>query len=276
MTFGATTVVVVLGASLYRVRLDLEASRRQLALEEAEKNFALEVQLALFPRQMPNTGGLEFSGVCIPAHGIGGDYYDVIRLSDGRLIFAIADISGKGIPAAILMANLQASMRTLTQVSQSPGEVCARLNDHLHQVTDASKYATFFYAEWMPCERRINYVNAGHLNPIVCGTYSGKRLDSGGFPLGLFPNRDFEVGEISLDPGDMIVLYSDGVTEAPSRTGEQFGEQRLQDVIDQNCEKSLDEIQSSILDAVHAWSDEPEDDMTILIARATSQTKEIQ
>jgi sigma-B regulation protein RsbU (phosphoserine phosphatase) len=276
LTFGSTTALVILGASLYRVRLDLQASRRQLARKEAEISFALEVQLALFPRQMPSGGGMEFCGVCIPASGIGGDYYDVIKLPDGRLVFAIADISGKGISAAILMANLQASLRALTTLSRSPGEVCARLNDHLHQVTDASKYATFFYAEWKPSESRLSYVNAGHLTPIISGSCRGERLHLGGFPLGLFPDLDFEVGEILLKPGDMIVMYSDGVTEAPSKNGEQFGEHRLQTVIHENCGRPLEEIQSRILDAVHAWSLEAEDDMTILIARATSQTKEMQ
>jgi phosphoserine phosphatase RsbU/P len=275
LAFGGTTVVAVLAASLYRVRLDLQASRSQLARKEAEIDFALEVQLALFPRQMPCGGGLEFAGVCIPAHGIGGDYYDVIRLGDGRVAFAIADISGKGISAAILMANLQASLRTLARISQSPCDVCARLNDHLHEVTDASKFATFFYAEWNASCRRLRYVNAGHLPPIVSNANGGTRLDRGGLPLGLFPGSDFEMGDISLDPGDMIVLYSDGVTEAASADGEQFGEKRLESIVRANRDKPLSDLQSSILDAVHGWSDEPEDDMTILIARATAVEKEI-
>ncbi|HEY6327718.1 MAG TPA: PP2C family protein-serine/threonine phosphatase [Blastocatellia bacterium] len=274
LAFGGTTVVAVLGASLYRVRLDLQASRLQLARKEAEIDFALEVQLALFPRQMPNGAGLEFTGVCIPAHGIGGDYYDVIRLGDGRVAFAIADISGKGISAAILMANLQASLRTLAKISQSPGDVCARLNNHLHEVTDASKFATFFYAEWNAGCRLLRYVNAGHLPPIVSNAGSGPRLDRGGFPLGLFPGSDFEIGDIFLDPGDMIVLYSDGVTEAASEDGEQFGEKRLESVVRENRDKPLSDLQSCILEAVHGWSDEPEDDMTILIARATPKEKE--
>jgi sigma-B regulation protein RsbU (phosphoserine phosphatase) len=276
LTFGGTTAVAILGAALYRVRLDLQASRRQLARKEAEISFALEVQSALFPRQMPKRGGLEFAGVCVPAHGIGGDYYDVIRLPDGRLIFAIADISGKGISAAILMANLQALMRTLTESLPSPSEICRKLNDHLHQVTDASKFATFFYAEWAPGDRRLRYVNAGHLSPILAGSCGGQRLDKGGLPLGVFQGSAFEVGEIVLAPGDLLVLYSDGVTEAPSRKGEQFGEQRLQSVIEANRYEPPTEIQKRILDAVRDWSDEPDDDMTLLIARATRESEDIQ
>jgi sigma-B regulation protein RsbU (phosphoserine phosphatase) len=275
LTFGGTTAVVVLGVSLYRVRLDLQASRLQLARKEAELSFALQVQLALFPRHFPANSGLEFAAVCIPAHGIGGDYYDVMQLQDGRLVFAIADISGKGISAAILMANLQALLRTLADIGRSPGEVVSRLNHHLNQVTDDSKFATFFYAEWTPCERRLSFVNAGHLLPIVVGSCRGRRLDKGGFPLGLFADADFEVGELTLQPNDMLVLYSDGITEATSDDGEQFQEHRLQQAVEERCNAPLSEIQSHVLDSVHKWSDkDAEDDMTLLIVRATDVAKE--
>ena len=110
--------------SLYRVQLELQSSRRQLARKEAELSFALEVQQALFPRHLPESNGLEFAAVCIPARGISGDYYDVVQFPDGRLVFAIADISGKGISAAILMANVQALLRTLSETGNPPAEVC--------------------------------------------------------------------------------------------------------------------------------------------------------
>jgi sigma-B regulation protein RsbU (phosphoserine phosphatase) len=271
LTFGGTTAVVVLGVSLYRVRLDLRASRTELARKEAELSFALQVQLALFPRQFPASSGLEFTAVCIPAHGISGDYYDVIQLQDGRLVFAIADISGKGISAAILMANLQALLRALVGIGRSPGEVVSSLNHHLNQVTDDSRFATFFYGEWSPQDRRLSFVNAGHLPPIVVGSCGGRQLDKGGLPLGLFRDTDFEVGELTLQPGDMLVLYSDGITEATSDAGEQFEEHRLQRVVEERCGAPLPEIQSHILDALRKWSDkEPEDDMTLLIVRATT------
>jgi len=132
LTFGGTVIVAVLVITLYRFRMELDASRHELALKEAELNFAPQVQQALFPRQLPSSGGLDFSAVCIPARGISGDYYDVLPLSDSRLVFAVADISGKGISAAILMANLQALMRAVTPTTQLPSEVCSRLNDHIH------------------------------------------------------------------------------------------------------------------------------------------------
>ena len=269
LTFGATTAVAVLLVTLYRVQLELQSSRRQLARKEAELSFALEVQRALFPRHLPVSNGLEFGAVCIPARGISGDYYDVMQFPDGRLVFAIADISGKGISAAILMANVQALLRTLSETGIPPAEVCKRLNHHLHQVTDESKYATFFYAEWKAAERRLSYVNAGHYAPVLLGSLSGRQLDEGGFPLGLFPCSEFQTGEVSLQPGDLLALYSDGLTEAASNNGEEFGERRLQTEIEKRSGESLAEIQAGVLEEVRKWAgDELEDDMTLLMVRA--------
>ena len=269
LTFGATTAVAVLLVTLYRVQLELQSSRRQLARKEAELSFALEVQRALFPRHLPVSNGLEFGAVCIPARGISGDYYDVMQFPDGRLVFAIADISGKGISAAILMANVQALLRTLSETGIPPAEVCKRLNHHLHQVTDESKYATFFYAEWKAAERRLSYVNAGHYAPVLLGSLCGRQLDEGGFPLGLFAGSEFQTGEVSLQPGDLLALYSDGLTEAASKNGEEFGEQRLQAEIEKRSGESLAEIQAGVLEAVRKWAgDELEDDMTLLMVRA--------
>ena len=269
VTFGATTAVAVLLVTLYRVQIELKSSRRQLARKEAELSFALEVQQALFPRQLPESNGLEFSAVCIPARGISGDYYDVMQFPDGRLVFAIADISGKGISAAILMANMQALLRTHSETGIPPAEVCKRLNNHLHQVTDASKFATFFYAEWCAGERRLSYVNAGHCAPVMLGSSCGRQLSEGGFPLGMFPGSEFQTGEIVLEAGDLLVLYSDGVTEAVSKTGEEFGDCRLRVEIESRSEETLAEIQAGVLKAVRNWAgDELEDDLTLLMVRA--------
>ncbi len=243
LTFGGTTSVGILLVVLYRFRLELQASRHELARTEAELNFALGVQKALFPRHFPD-GGLEFAAVCIPARGVSGDYYDVLQLPDGRLIIAIADISGKGIPAAILMANLQALLRALSSIGDSPADVCRRLNQHLNQVMDESRFATFFYAEWKPDERRLRYVNAGHNPPILLDSGPPRRLKEGGIPLGIFPGSEFEMGEVRLKPSDLLVLYSDGITEAKENSGEEFGDQRLENLITANQEKPLPEIQS--------------------------------
>jgi sigma-B regulation protein RsbU (phosphoserine phosphatase) len=275
LTFGATTAVAVLLVSLYRVQLELQSSRRQLARKEAELSFALEVQQALFPRHLPESNGLEFAAVCIPARGISGDYYDVMQFPDGRLVFAIADISGKGISAAILMANVQALLRTLSETGLPPAEVCKKLNHHLHQVTDASKFATFFYAEWDAAERRLSYVNAGHYAPVLLGSLCGRQLSEGGFPLGMFPSSEFQTGAVTLKPGDLLALYSDGLTEAASKNGEDFGEGRLQAEIEKRSDQTLAEIQAGVLEAVRKWAgDELEDDMTLLMVRAIAAREE--
>jgi sigma-B regulation protein RsbU (phosphoserine phosphatase) len=269
LAFGGTTTVAVLLVILYRIRLELQASRHELARKEAELNFALTVQKALFPRRLPSGNGLEFSAACIPARGVSGDYYDVLELADGRIIFAIADISGKGISAAILMANLQALLRALAATSESPREVCSRLNHHLCQVTDDATFATLFYAEWHPAERRLRYVNAGHNPPILLGSHQST-LTQGGIPLGIFDSYDFEMGEVRLKTRDILVLYSDGITEAGEIDGEEFGEGRLEAAVTASRHKTVAEIKSGVLEAVRNWSGkEQEDDMTLVIVRAT-------
>lgn len=270
LTFAGTTAAAVLATALYRVQLALRASRLELAREQAELNFALEVQKALFPRQFPLDGGLEFSAVCVPARGIAGDYYDVIQLTDGRLALAIADISGKGISAAILMSNLHAVLRTVVEAGHPALEICRQLNRHLYRITDSFRFATFFYAEWSTSDRRLCYINAGHNAPIVVGgACRSLRLREGGVPLGIFVDAEYQVGQARLEPGDLVVLYSDGVTEASSRADEQFGERRLEEVVTAHCQEPLDAIQRQVLEAVRAWSGpEPEDDMTLLLVRA--------
>ena len=275
LTFAGTTAAAVLGMVLYRVQLELRASRHELARKEAELNFALEVQQALFPKQFPADGGLEFSAVCVPARGIGGDYYDILQRPDGRLAFAIADISGKGISAAILMSNVHAVLRTLYDAGRPAGQLCSQLNRHLHRVTEGTKFATAFFAEWSERERCLTYVNAGHPAPILLGSCSGQLLQTGGPPLGMFPGTDFQVGRLVLQPSDMIVLYSDGITEAGESSEREFGRARLEDTVKQHCEKPLDEIRQHVLKAVRDWSgDEVEDDMTLLLVRVARSRKE--
>ena len=276
LTFAGTTAAATLGLALYRVHLELRASQHELARKEAELNFALEVQQALFPRQFPVDGGLEFAAVCVPARGISGDYYDVLPLTDGRLVFTVADISGKGISAAILMSNLQAVLHTLAEAGYSVGEVCSQLNRHLHRLTgDNSWFATCFYAEWDRAERTLHYVNAGHPWPIVRGSLRGQPLDQGGPPLGAFLTSQFDVGKVLVQPGDLIVLYSDGITEAATPEGEEFGASRLEALIEARSTRPLVEIQQQVLKAVRDWAgQELADDLTLLVVRATGPLRE--
>ena len=268
LTFGGTATVAVLVVALYRFRLELASSRHQLALKEAEISFALQVQQALFPRDFPECG-LSFSAVCMPARGISGDYYDVLVLPDGRIGIAIADISGKGVSAAILMASLQALLRAVSAGPAFPSEVCAKLNEHLIQITDTGKFATMFYAEWCLGTRRLRYVNAGHNPPFLISRDAVQFLTSGGIPLGVRSGWEYETGEVVLKPGDLLVLYSDGITEAGLRDGRDYGEKRLISLVSSLKGRPLSEIQSSILASVRAWGgDELEDDMTLVLVRA--------
>jgi sigma-B regulation protein RsbU (phosphoserine phosphatase) len=276
LTFAGTTAAAVLGMVLYRVQLELRASRHELARKEAELDFALQVQQALFPKQFPAEGGLEFSAICVPARGIGGDYYDILERPDGRLAFAIADISGKGISAAILMSNVHAVLRTLFDAGHPAGELCTQLNRHLHRVTEGTKFATAFYAEWSERDRCLTYVNAGHPVPILLGSCSGQLLQTGGPPLGMFPDAEFQIGRLLLQPGDMMVLYSDGITEAGENSEREFGEARLAASVKLHLEEPLDEVRQHVLKAIRDWSgDEVEDDMTLLLIRARSQKEAV-
>jgi phosphoserine phosphatase RsbU/P len=270
LTFAGTSGVAVLGMALYQVQHQLRASRRELALKEAELNFARQVQQALFPQRFPLDSGLEFSAVCVPAAGISGDYFDVLELADGRLVFAIADVSGKGLSAAILMSNVHAGLRILAQAGHEPAEICCQLNRHLCRFTEGHRFATLFYAEWRRLERRLTYVNAGHTVPILVSRSGAARLERGGVPIGLLPCSSFQVGTVTLEPADLVVLYSDGITEAGVLEAEPFGESQLEALILSHRKKPLGEIQEEILKAVRDWSGgEPEDDMTLLLVRAT-------
>ena len=276
LTFGGTMAAGALGIALYRVQLELRASRQELAMKEAELNFALEVQKSLFPREFPRDCGLEFSGICIPARGISGDYYDVLPLTDGRLAFAIADISGKGISAAILMSNLHAVLRTLAASGRAPDEIASRLNVHLHQVTEGSRFATIFYTEWDRTEQRLSYINAGHCAPILVGSNGVQRLRPGTPPLGLFLDSEFNVEQAQMHPGDLLVLFSDGVTEAGTDKGQEFGDAQLEALVAAHAGKPLPELQQHVFDTVDRWAgNELGDDLTILLVRATEARKEM-
>jgi sigma-B regulation protein RsbU (phosphoserine phosphatase) len=213
--------------------------------------------------------------VCIPARGVSGDYYDVIPLSGGRTGIAIADISGKGMSAAILMSNLQAVLRTLATADARPDTIATRLNLHLHQVTQGSRFATLFYAEWDGAARRLAYINAGHNAPIVVGASGVKRLSAVNTPLGIFPESVFKIEEAALDPGSLVVLFSDGVTDAGMTKGREFGDAQLAELVQSRAHMPLAEIQKNILGTVEQWTEHDfEDDFTLLLARTNALGKE--
>ena len=254
------------------MRRQLEANFRALRAKEAlerEVEIAREVQRELLPRSVPHIAGLELAGVCLPAIGVGGDYYDYLPLAEGRVGLVIADVSGKGIPAALLMAGLQASVRSLALPGMPPCDVCRRLNEMLHQSTSASRYATLFFALYDPQDRSLSYSNAGHFPPIHIGAHGSARLSQGGLPIGLMPGSLYGEGRRELGIGDVLALYTDGVIEQPNAAGDEFGEARLVEILNRERGAPLTDIIAIVVDEIRRWSGggTPHDDVTLVLAR---------
>ena len=263
---------VALALGLYdRMRRQIEASyrvRRERDALEREMNVAREVQRELLPRAAPRFEGLELAGVCRPAIAVGGDYYDYLRHADGRPGLVIADISGKGVPAAILMASLQASVRSLFPTAADPGQLHERLNNALCGSSSTARYATAFLADFDPGARRLTYSNAGHLPALVIRGERTLRCREGGIPIGLFEGVTYATGALTLAPGDLLALFTDGVTEAPGPGGEEFGEDRLADLLRARQGGSLEAALQAVLDALRDWSGPvAHDDVTVVLAR---------
>jgi serine phosphatase RsbU (regulator of sigma subunit) len=254
------------------MRRQLEANFRALRAKEAlerEVEIAREVQRELLPRAVPEVRGLELAGVCLPAIGVGGDYYDYLPLPDERIGLVIADVSGKGIPAALLMAGLQASVRSLTLPGIPPCEVCRRLNDMVHETTSAARYATLFFALYDPHDRNLVYTNAGHFPPLHIGANGPVRLSQGGLPIGLMPGSLYGEGRRELGIGDLLVLYTDGVVEQPNPAGEEFGEARLVELLARHRDASLSDLLNVVVEEIRRFSagGPPHDDITLVFAR---------
>ena len=267
----AAVVAVALG-TYDRMRRQIEASYRVLRERdklEREMNVAREVQRELLPRAAPTFEGLELAGVCRPAIAVGGDYYDFLERADGRPGLVIVDVSGKGVPAALLMASLQASVRSLFPTAADLGQLQAKLNDALCRSSSVARYATAFVADFDPETRRMNYSNAGHLPGLVVRRGETLRCDEGGLPIGLFEGIAYETGALTLAPGDLLALFTDGVTEQPAPDGEEFGADRLADLLRGHLDRPLDEAVQAVLDALLEWSGpvEPHDDVTLVLAR---------
>ena len=267
----AALVAVALG-TYDRMRRQIEASYRVLRERdrlERELTVAREVQRELLPRDVPRVPGLELAGVCQPAIAVGGDYYDYLQAGDGRLGLVIADVSGKGVPAALLMASLQASMRSRFPTAANPGQLNAGLNEALVRASSTARYATAFVATFDPETRELSYSNAGHLPALVVRQNETFSCEVGGVPIGLFDGAFYETGTRMLAPGDLLALFTDGVSEAPAPDGEEFGAGRLAELLMANCARPLDEVIQTVLDALAAWTGpaEAHDDVTLVLAR---------
>jgi serine phosphatase RsbU (regulator of sigma subunit) len=256
---------------------EIEAERRAAAEKlEAERRTAQELKIAkrvqarLFPQTLPPLKTLEYAGICLPAREVGGDYYDFLNLGRDRFGLVIADISGKGIGAALLMANLQANLRSQSAIALAqPERFLHSVNQLFCENTTDSAYATLFFAEYDDRAMRLRYANCGHYSPLLLrADKTLERLDSTCTVLGLFQQWDCEIRECQLFAGDTLVLYTDGVTESFNISGEEFGEPRLIEGLQQNRERSSGALLAAIIDELRQFSPrEQHDDITLIVAK---------
>jgi phosphoserine phosphatase RsbU/P len=223
----------------------------QLQRQGREMEEARAIQLGFLPKEIPQIPGYEIAGAWQPARVVGGDYFDVLSFGEDTLGLCIADVAGKGMPAALLMSNLQAAVRGLASPAMSPEILCERLNSMIYRNIASDRFITFFYAQLDGASRQLRYSNAGHNAPIVVhrdGTHD--RLDEGGSVLGIFQSQNFVVGTCTLQPGDRVLLFTDGVAEASVPEGEEFGDARLIQLLRENPEASAEQLQKTILATV--------------------------
>ncbi|PYU06894.1 MAG: hypothetical protein DMG33_06565 [Acidobacteria bacterium] len=240
---------------------------------ENELTIAREVQTQLFPQTFPCVPGVNIEAVCRAARVVSGDYYDFFELTPTQVVLAIADISGKGISAALLMASLQAALRSqmFTPGSEnlSTAELVWRLNNHLVRNTGDDRFATFFLAVYDSSRRLLRYTNAGHL-PALCVCHGEThRLEAGGMVLGVVENYQYEEGSHVVAPGTLLIGYSDGLIEPENVYGEQFGIHRLEQAAIRVQGAALRAVVDSLMSAAEEWAGTPEqaDDMTVIVAR---------
>ena len=255
----------------------VEAQRRAIAEKlESERRVVQELEIAkqvqarLFPQSQPPLKTLEYAGLCIQARKVGGDYYDFLDLGRQRLGFVIGDISGKGIAAALLMANLQANLRSQCAIAlDQPQRLLCSVNQLFCENTPDGAFATLFFAEYDDQLGRLRYANCGHLSALLLRSDNTlERLDSTATVLGVFKEWDCEIAERQLCPGDTLALYTDGVTESYNPAEEEFGEQRLIEALRRNRDLSSQALLASIVEEVRRFSpNEQHDDITLIIAK---------
>jgi len=258
---------------------EIEAQRRAATEKlESERRTAQELEIAkqvqarLFPQTLPSLKTLEYAGICLQARAVGGDYYDFLSLGRERLGIIIGDISGKGIAAALLMANFQANLRSQSAMAlEQPERFLQSVNQLFYENTVESAYATIFFAEYDDRRRRVRYANCGHYAGLLLrrnGTL--ERLESTCTVLGLFKEWDCSIGERELSSGDTFVLYTDGVTEARNDADEEYGDERVVSALRRHRELSAQPMLTAMLDEVKQFSPhEQQDDITLIVAKCT-------
>ena len=257
----------------------VEAQRRAAAEKlESERRLAHELEIAkqvqarLFPQNLPPLRTLDYAGVCIQARQVGGDYYDFLNLGRERLGLVLGDIAGKGIAGALLMANLQANLRSQCAIAwDEPQRLLRSVNELFCDNTADNAYATLFFGEYDDQAQRLRYANCGHPSALLLRCDDTLvRLDATCTVLGLFKEWDCSIGECYLRSGDVLALYSDGITESCNRAGEEFGEQRLIEALQRHCELPSRDLVAAVAREVQQFSPgEQYDDITLIAAKCT-------
>ena len=266
--FADGALWLLLGFALVNLLVLLEVADRLSLKNDLE--IAREIQLAMLPHQTYAADGIEAAGSTRPANTVGGDLYDILPLPDGRLMVVLGDVAGKGSPAALLMALLLAMLRTLRNDELAPEALVARLNRQIYEQAPGSRFITFFLAVIDPATGAMTYVNAGHLPPLLRRhTGEVERLLIGGMALGMFEEAEYESEQISLGVDDLLVMYSDGVTEAEDARGEPFKEPGLRRVLVSAANLSIQDVGASIVRAVEQYAGDVKfaDDLTVLAVR---------
>jgi serine phosphatase RsbU (regulator of sigma subunit) len=268
-TLASVAAIRVENARLVEARFQQERLERELQL-------AMEIQQRFQPTAPPVVTGYEFQGISFPCYEIGGDYYDFIQREDGRLVIALGDVSGKGTAAALLMSSLHASIHAQTGSHDSLVETISAVNRYLADNIPSNRFVTLFYAELDPESGALSFLNAGHNPPLIvhaAGTV--EQLASGGLPLGIKANAEYREGRTTLQRGDVLVIYSDGVTEAASPNGEEFGPTRLYEVVSRNVDSSAAGIRDRIESALTKFSQgtQAADDITLVIVKRQAETR---
>src|SRR5579864_2051642 len=244
-----------------------EVANHHLQQQEREIAEAKAIQERLLPREIPQVAGYEIAGSWQSAEAVGGDYFDVLSLGGDTLGLCIADVAGKGIPAALLMSNLQAAVRGLSSPSLGPDLLCNSLNSLVCRNTNTDRFITLFYAQLDVAARRLCYVNAGHNAPVVMhADGSHERLQEGGGVLGVFEEQSYTLGTVQLAPNDRLVLFTDGVTEASKPQGVEFGDRRLLSLLEEHRVLPAAALREKIAVAISEFSGgHLTDDATLLV-----------
>jgi sigma-B regulation protein RsbU (phosphoserine phosphatase) len=270
-----TTLASVAAIRVENARLMEERIERERL--EREQQVASEIQHRFLPAAAPQLPGYELQGISFPCYEIGGDYYDFIERSDGKLVVALGDVSGKGTAAALLMSSLHAAVHAQADIHDSLVKTVSAVNRYLVESIPPNRFVTLFYAELDPKQGMLTFLNAGHNPPLI--VHSGgtmEQLAAGGLPLGIMPNADFREGRTQLHPGDVLVVYSDGVTEAYNPKGEEFGPTRLYEVVSRNIDSSAAGIRDRIEAALTKFCQgtPAADDITLVIVKRQAEASD--